>query len=119
MNLHKLNGSTPWQRHKLNMPPSIGCSAADDSISHLGRQTELHDGVTAEQTCNNADRKQLFKRLVSLYPDLEQLPALTSEVIQKAASCLVAEFETGAIEKSPTKEVLCAVFLNKRILREH
>ena len=114
MNLHKLNGWTPWQHNKLNMQSSIGISAEDDSIQYIGRQIELHDGVTmvSEQTCNNADRKQPFKRLVSPQPDLEkQLPGLKSEVIQKAASNLVAEFEIGAIEKSPTKEVLCAVFL--------
>ena len=110
MNLYKLNGRTPWQ-HKLNTQSSIGLSAEDDSIQYLGRQIELHD-VVSEQTCNNANRKQLFKRLVSPQPDLEkQRPGLKSEVIKKAASNLVAEFELGAIEKSPTKEVLCAVFL--------
>ena len=112
---HKLNGSTPCQQHKLNMHSSIGLPAEDDSIEHLGRQIELHDGVTmvSEQTGNNADRKPLYKRLASLQPDLEQLPGLKSEVTQKAASNLVAESGTGAIEKSPTKEVLCAVFLER------
>ena len=49
-------------------------SAEDDSIQYIGRQIELHDGVTmvSEQTCNNADRKQPFKRLVSPQPDLEK-----------------------------------------------
>lgn len=106
--------ATPWQQHKLNMHSSTGFSAEDDSIQYLGRPIDLYDGVTmvSEQTGNNADRKQLFKRLVSPQPDLEkQLPDLQSEAIQKAASSLVAEFDIGATEKSPTKAVLCAVFL--------
>ncbi|WP_257294102.1 hypothetical protein [Endozoicomonas sp. YOMI1] len=114
MDFYQVNGLTLQELHALIMESSIGFSAEDDSIQYLGRQIQLHDGVTelSEQTCNNAGSKQLFERLVNLQPDIKtQLPDSKAEAIQKAASEVVETFRYEAIEKSPNKEVLCAVFL--------
>ncbi|WP_257294103.1 hypothetical protein [Endozoicomonas sp. YOMI1] len=114
MDLYQLNGLTIQQLLTLIMESSIGFSAEDGSIQYLGWQIQLHDGITAlsEQTFNTAGSKQLFERLVTIQPDLKtQLPGSKAEAIQMAASNLWNEFHCGAIEKSPTKEVQCAVFL--------
>uniref|UniRef100_UPI0021498F64 hypothetical protein n=1 Tax=Endozoicomonas sp. ONNA2 TaxID=2828741 RepID=UPI0021498F64 len=114
MNLSQLNGVTPEQLHKFIMKFPIGFSAEARSIQYLGRQIQLHDGITvlSEQTVNTVGSQQLFERMIRLQPELErQLPGLKSEAINMAARHLVAEFNAEAIEKSPTKEVLCAVFL--------
>ncbi|WP_257282389.1 hypothetical protein [Endozoicomonas sp. ISHI1] len=113
MNPYQLNGLTLQQLHALIMKSSIGFSAQDGSVQFLGKQVELHDGITvlSEQTSNTDGSKQLYERLVNLRPDLEkQLPGSKAEAIQLAASSLMEQFHDGAIEKSPTKEVQCVVF---------
>ena len=114
MDFHQLNGLTPKQLHVLIMNSPIGFSAEDGSIQYLGKQIQLHNGCTmlSEQISSHADSEQLFERLVTLQPDLErQLPSSKAEAIQMVAKNLVKKFRIGALEKSPTKEVLFAVFL--------
>ncbi|WP_257267009.1 hypothetical protein [Endozoicomonas sp. ONNA2] len=114
MNPYQLNGQTPEILHEIIMTSSIGFSAEDGAIQYLGRQIELHGGTTelSEQTFNTAGSKQLLERLVDLQPDIKtKLSNSKSKAIQMAARKLWDEFQYGAIERSPTKEVLCAVFI--------
>ncbi|WP_257263940.1 hypothetical protein, partial [Endozoicomonas sp. ONNA2] len=114
MDLHLLNGLTPEQLRALITESPVGFSAEDGSIQYLGRQIQLLDGMItlSGQTFNTTASKQLFERMVSLQPDFQQqLPGSTSEAIEMTARNLVDKFQYEAIEKSPTKEVLCAVFI--------
>ena len=114
MNPYQLNGQTPEILHEIIMTSSIGFSAEDGAIQYLGRQIELHGGITelSEQTFNTAGSKQLLERLVDLQPDIKtKLSNSKFKAIQMAARKLWDEFQYGAIERSPTKEVLCAVFI--------
>ncbi|WP_257264266.1 hypothetical protein [Endozoicomonas sp. ONNA2] len=70
-----------------------------------------HEQLLSGQTFNTAGGKQLSERLVNLQPDLATQSDSRAEAIQMTARNLVEKFQFEAIEKSPTKEVLCAVFL--------
>ncbi|WP_257264174.1 hypothetical protein, partial [Endozoicomonas sp. ONNA2] len=114
MNPCQLQGLTPQQLYALIRESAVGFSAEGGSIQYLGRQIQLHDGITAlsEQKVITAESKQLFARLVNLQPDLEtELPGSKAEAIQRVAKNLVVKYRFGAIAKSPTREVQCAVFL--------
>ncbi|WP_163371462.1 hypothetical protein [Endozoicomonas acroporae] len=118
MDFHKIDGLTLQELYDTVMQSPIGFSAEDDSIQYLGRQIRLHNGITelTGQTCNNADGKELFKRLVNLQPDIKrQLPDSKAEAIQHVAKEMVEKFRYEAIEKSPNKEVLFAVFVESII----
>ena len=120
MNIYQLNGLTPEQLHALIMESPAGFSAQANSIQYLGKQIQLHNGSIrlSDQTFITATSLQLFKRLINLQPDLEaKLPSSKAKAIEIAARNLVKKFHLGAIEKSPTKEVLCAVFLECMRLR--
>ncbi|WP_257255352.1 MULTISPECIES: hypothetical protein [unclassified Endozoicomonas] len=112
MDFYQLNGLTQ-QLHTLDMEPPTGFSA-DDSVQYLGWQVKRQADITApsEKTYNTAGSKQLFERQVNLQPDPEtQRSDSKAEAIQITARNLVDQFQFEAIEKSPTNEVLCAVFL--------
>lgn len=114
MNIYQLNGLTPEQLHALIMESPAGFSADAHSIQYLGKQIHLHNGSTrlSHQTILTSTSFQLLKRLIKLQPDLEaKLPSSKAKAIEMAARNLVKQFHLRAIEKSPTKEVLCAVFL--------
>ena len=114
MNPYQLNNLTPEQLHLRIMESPAGFSAEDDSIQYLGRQIQLIDGITAlsGQTLNTAGSKQLLERLVDRDSDIQtKLSGSTAEAIEITASQLWDEFEFGAIDRSPTKKVQCAVFL--------
>ncbi|MGI2028675.1 hypothetical protein [Endozoicomonas acroporae] len=118
MDFHKIDGLTLQELYDTVMQSPIGFSVEDDSIQYLGRQIRLHNGITelTGQTCNNADGKELFKRLVNLQPDIKrQLPDSKAEAIQHVAKEMVEKFRYEAIEKSPNKEVLFAVFVESII----
>ena len=114
MNLCQVTGLTPEQLHRMITKSPVGFSAEDGSIQYLGRHIQLHDGVTAlsGQTFVTVASKQLYERLVSIQTNFAtQITRTKAEAIKMAASKLWDEFHFDAIERSPTKEVQCAVFL--------